>query len=330
MQIRVLTLGGTISSERSDGGTGSVPRRTGGELVAGLPVPEGVVIAAEAFRLVPSPALTSTDRRELAAKIIHLADSGHADAVVVSQGTDSLEETAFALDLYGAADRIPVVVTGAMRDASSVSQDGPLNLADAIAVAASGETADCGVVVVFDGLVHAARWVAKRSTFRSVGFGSDPLGPIGVVTEGRPRVWLRPVAAPRLRLSDASSETRATRVAVIAASPGEPLDFVSGVVGNGYGGLVVLGLGAGHVAEVALPGIRALASTMPVVVSTRVASGPGLRESYGYAGAEVSLREAGCVIAGALSGPRAAVLLEAALAEGADAARIRHIFAQFD
>lgn len=119
------------------------------------------------------------------------------------------------------------------------------------------------------------------------------------------------------------------RVAVVAASPGDSLDFLDGVRANGYSALVVLGLGAGHVAEAALPVIARVASTIPVVIATRVASGPVLTETYGYAGAEVSLRRAGCILAGALSGAHAAVLVEALQAEGADSRRIAAVFAQF-
>lgn len=323
----MVTLGGTISSVRSEGSEGSVPALSGADLLAGVPLPPGAEVSTEAFRLVPSTVLTREDRRELAVRIRELAASGQVDAVVVSQGTDTIEETAFALDLFDAAEAIPVVVTGAMRDTSSPSPDGTLNLSDAIATAASGASRGAGVVVVFDGLIHSARWVAKDTTYRSVGFASHPLGPIGVVTEGRPRIWLRPVETPRFRVEDVQVD--AAPVALVVAAPGDPLTYLDEVATRA-GGVVILGMGGGHVAASAMPTVTRLAERVPVVIASRVGSGPVLNETYGYVGSEVSLVAAGCVMAGALSAEHAAVLLDALLATGAGTDRVRETFAAFD
>lgn len=328
-RIRLVTVGGTISSVRQDGVAGSVPSRSGAELLDGVPIPEGAVVDAETFRLVPSTVLTASDRRAIATRILEIADEGSADAIVVSQGTDTIEETAFALELYRAAADLPVVVTGAMRDASSPSPDGQLNLADALAAAASGATAGAGVCVVFDGAIHAARWVGKATTFRSAGFSSEPLGPVGLVTEGRARLWLRPIASPGFRIPQENRE-RAESIALIIAAPGDPLRYLDSLSVAETAAAVIVGMGGGHVAEAAMPAVSRLAARIPVVVASRVGSGPVLTGTYGYVGSEVSLRAAGCVMAGALSAEHAAVLLEVLIASGAGRTQIADVFAEFD
>lgn len=309
-RIALLTLGGTISSDTAVGRAGVVPTHGATDLADTFD-PGAVVVEPHDVLRVASGALSTADLLGVATRIATLVDDG-ADGVVVSQGTDSLEETAYLLDLVGAAGRVPVVVTGAMRDASAAGADGPANLAAAVIAASSPLAAGAGVLVAFADHVHAARWVTKTSTFAVDAFSSAPLGPVGWVAEGRLHLPLRPVVRPGLAIP-----TRPVPpVVAVLAGPGDDLAVLDALP-HQTAGVVVGGLGAGHVAGAAMDRIRATAARIPVVVGSRVGV-PVARATYGYEGSEVDLAAAGCLSAGTLSPSKARVLLAVLRASGLD------------
>src|SRR3954469_5393073 len=192
-RVSVFSLGGTIASTNAAGASsgGVVPQLGAGDLVRAVPqLKETAELETVAFRQVPSGDLTLGDLRALAAEISARFDGG-ADGVVVTQGTDTIEETSFALDLLVRGPR-PVVVTGAMRNPTLAGPDGPANLLAAVQVAASPAAAGLGTVVVLNEEIHAARFVRKTHTSSPATFGSPTVGPVGWVVEGRPRIALRP------------------------------------------------------------------------------------------------------------------------------------------
>ncbi|MBI9113545.1 asparaginase [Sanguibacter suaedae] len=321
-RISLITLGGTISSENAPTSEGVVPVR-GAEMFRREVqdrVPDVELVPHE-LRLLPSPSLSLDDVLAVHRHVTGLPDD--VDGVVVSQGTDTIEETAFALDLLGTAARVPVVVTGAMRSRDVPGEDGPANLVSAIRVAAAPDASGAGVLVQFADLVHSARWVTKRSTFRVDAFSSDPLGPVGLVVEGAARLELR----PRPRAALAAPPTAGARVAIVGAGGGDDLAVLPALADAGYDGVVLAGAGGGHVAATAVEHVERAVARMPVVLASRIGSGPVLEHTYGYAGGEIDLAARGVLPGGSLSAVKARVLLTLLLSSGLRGPDLREAWA---
>lgn len=345
--IRVISLGGTISSTHSAQDDGSTPTFGAAELLAGVTVPSNIAVTAQSLRLKPSPSLNFSDLWEVNSIIAKIAATGEADGVVITQGTDTIEETAFWLQLMDAAAVIPVVVTGAMRDADAASADGAANIRNALLVAVTAESAGRGVLVSFDDEIHSGLHVQKTSTFQTSAFSSAPAGAVGVIAEDTVRYFqIAPGALASLSKVSEASATEATanaaagvvhneqgehapRVAVLMAHPDEDFAIASQLESAGYQGLVIAGMGAGHVSEHAMANLAAVASTLPVVISSRVPFGPTFTSTYGYAGSEIDLQSIGCIAAGWLSPVKSRVLLAALIAGNADQGSIAAAFALF-
>src|SRR3954454_14893857 len=193
-------MGGTISSVDS-GGKGVEPTLTGEALVSDVPeIADVAEVSAVSFRQAASGEIRVEDLVELAAEISGRIDGGAAGALI-TQGTDTIEETAFVLDLL--VDReAPIVVTGAMRNPTLPGADGPANLLASIQVAASEVARGLGAMVVLNDEIHAARFVRKTHTSNPATFRSDPVGPVGWISENVPRVVLRPAGRHKILLSE--------------------------------------------------------------------------------------------------------------------------------
>ncbi len=312
-RILVLSLGGTITMTPG-AGPGLVPSLDAAALVAAVPgLAQVAAIEAESPARVASPSLDPALLAAVARRIA--AFDGHGAVVV--QGTDTIEESAFLLDLLH-ADARPVVVTGAMRGAAAPGADGPANLLAAVTVAASAEARGLGALAVLNDEIHAARFVRKGHTALPSAFASPLAGPLGVVAEGRARLHARIARAPVLPAPDGPLPP----VALLGWGLGEEGRLLPALPGLGYRGAVIEGMGAGHVPEGAVAAIGALARRMPVVLASRCWAGPVFTGTYGYAGAEMDLIARGLVPAGILPANKARLLLALALAAGvaADAA----------
>jgi L-asparaginase len=239
----------------------------------------------------------------------------------VTQGTDTIEETSFALDVLVRHPR-PVVVTGAMRNPTLPGADGPANLLAAVQVAASACAVDLGCVVVMNDEIHAARFVRKTHTSSSSTFVSTTAGPVGWVTEGRVRAPLQPSTLPPI----AAVTEPVPPVALLAVTLGDDSRVVDQLETLGYSGLVLEALGGGHVPAKMVPSLERLANRMPVVLASRAGGGEVLRETYGFPGSERDLIARGLVPSGALDGRKARILLSLLLAGGADRATVTSAF----
>lgn len=320
-KVRVFSLGETISSTGSED-RGVKPTLTGEALVSDVPrISEVAEVSAVSFRQAASGELTVRDLAELAAEIERSVDGG-ASGAVVTQGTDTIEETAFALDLLVDRDA-PVVVTGAMRNPTLPGADGPANLLAGIQVASSEAARGLGTMVVLNDEIHAARFVRKTHTQSPATFRSDPLGPIGWISEGTPRILLRPEAQRSIHLSE---DTQDYPVALLTTALGDDGRLLSAVEDLGYAGLVVEAMGGGHVPSVMVDALQDLAGKMPVVLASRTGSGEVLRETYGFPGSEIDLLERGLIGAGYLDGLKARILLTLLLASGSSRTEIRDDF----
>lgn len=302
-RIAVLGLGGTIASSATSGG--AVPRRTADELVAAVPgLGDVAQLECETFRTLPSSDLTLEDIVALAEKMRLLYADGVV-GLVVTHGTDTMEETAFALDLLVPAE-IPVVLTGAMRHPDMVSSDGPGNLLAAVQVAASGLTAGAGAVVVMNDVVHAARYVRKVNTTSLAAFESQVTGPIGWVHEGQPRIRLYP---SRHDVIEVAGTSTMPLVPIYTMAMGDDGSALRALLTLNIAGLVIEGTGGGHVRGEWASMLGELAGRVPVVIASRTGGGEVLRRTYGTPGGDRDLAERGLLGAGYLDGLKARVLL---------------------
>ncbi len=304
-RVHLLATGGTIASRRTDDGL-SATTPAAELLAAAGPLP-GVEVTVSDVTTVPSFALTGADVRGLVREVRHCL-AGDVDGVVVTHGTDTMEESAFLADLVHEDPR-PVVLTGAQRPFDSPAPDGPANLADALRVAADPAARELGVLLAFDGLVFAARGVRKLDTLRSAAFGAPGRGPVLRVAGGTVVPLARPPRLPALPL-DLDAEL--PRVDVVACHQSADDALLRAAVAAGAAGVVLEALGAGNVPPpVAATAAELVAGGLPVLVCSRVPAGP---VAPLYAGGGASLARDGALLGGDLSPWQGRLLLAAALA----------------
>ena len=311
-RVSLLALGGTVAMQASE--RGAVPELSAEQVVESVPALADVAeLRCADVRQLPGAHVSLDDVIALAERIEEEFSDG-VRGVVVTQGTDTIEEVAFALDLLVESPG-PVVVTGAMRPPQLPGADGPANVLAAVQAAASPLLQDIGCVVVMADEIHAARFVLKQHTASPAAFASPLTGRIGWIAEGRPRVALRPPRTPRLQLPDG---VRPARVALVAAAIGDDGGLVRAAARDGYDALVVETLGGGHLPTSMLDAIDGALQSMPVVMASRTQIGEVLRSTYGFPGSERDLLDRGLLSAGWLNSRKARILLSLLLAAGRD------------
>lgn len=319
MSVALFTLGGTIAMA---GGH----RLTGADLTAAVPglaaLPPVLVQDIEA---VPSANLALTkmlDVVDAASKA--LADG--ATGIVVTQGTDTLEETAFLVDQVWPHPN-PFVLTGAMRNPTLAGPDGPANLLAAARVACSPAARDLGAVVVFNDQVHAARWVRKTHSTSTATFASPNAGPIGQVVEDQVRILTRPARQDGVPGRAEPADLEAAKVALYTVTLDDDGLLLQGLADT-HQGLVVAAYGVGHVPAALAPVLGELAARIPVVLTSRTGGGSVLRDTYHSVGSESDLLARGLIDGGFLDPYKARVLLRLLLATGEGPEEITAAFAQ--
>lgn len=323
-RVLLLGTGGTIAMAPGASGT-IAPVLQMDDMARAVPaLAQIAALETIAFSNQPGASLTMRDLVRLSEAIADGFMRGCHGAVVV-QGTDTIEETAFCLELLAQTTQ-PIVVTGAMRGARSPGADGPANLLAAVTVAASPAAAGLGVLVVLGDQVHAARHVQKTHTTLPAAFGSPGAGPLGEVQEGCFRAWHRITPLPSLPAP--SPQRDDTAVALLRIALDDDARMLRALPQLGYGGVVIEAMGAGHVPAWLAPVIGELAGQMPVVLSTRVAAGPVLRSTYGFAGSETDLLARGAIHGGRLGGLKARLLLRLLVCAGWQGEALRSEFAR--
>jgi len=324
--IALLSLGGTIASTWSPDVAGAVPGLGALDLAATATQRlDGVTVTSRDLRLVASSALTFDDVIEVAGAVRAEFAAGAA-GVVITQGTDTIEEMSFALDLL-IDDERPVVVTGAMRTPAEAGPDGPANVRAALCVAASPSARGLGCVVVMNDQIHAARFVRKSHTTNPSAFASPTCGPIGWVADDRVRVVLRP---DPLTARPGPDVGPVPPVAILSMGLGDDARLLDAVTATGYAGVVIEAFGAGHVPGTTMPRLARVAADIPSVLASRTGSGAVLDDTYGFAGSESELLAAGLISAGYLDARKARILLALLLASGAARAEIVRAFVSLD
>lgn len=321
-RVRVVATGGTIASRHDAAAGGAVPTLTGRDLVAAVPgVERFAELDVEQYANVPSQYLTPQQVVDLGRHCQQLMAEGHADGVVVTMGTNTLAEYAYLMALT-AQPQGPLVVTGAMRNPSLLSPDGPRNLYDSVATAASQEARGRGVLVCTNGEIHEPRDVIKTHTLSVATFQSWELGPVGAVRNNRVIFYRTPTIKEHIPAQRVDA-----RVEVIMALEGDDGGLLRAAVDIGARGIVLEAMGGGHVPATMMPAIQyALAHGIPVVMVGRGFGGSLLEGGYGFEGGDVHLQRVGVIFGGSLSGPKARLKLMAVLGVTQDPDQVRSYF----
>ncbi|MGC2939487.1 MULTISPECIES: asparaginase [unclassified Brevibacterium] len=321
--LLLAALGGTIAST-ADASGGVAPALSGAEIAA----------AAGLDRVWPNLQADFTQVAQVSSAnvtlgmlfdVVALARTSAADGIVLTQGTDTLEESAFGLWLLNDSGT-HIAVTGAMRNPTLPGADGPANVRSAALTALSVKVSDLPATFVFNDEVHDPRFVTKSHTTSTAAFSSGPvLGAIGWLSEDDLHLPHAP-QTPTSPFAGLPRPDQLAKVALAEVGMGEPAETLDLIAGSGFDGAVLSGVGGGHVPEDLLPAVTRLADAMPVVLASRTGSGVSLHRTYGYPGGEIGLLKAGLIPAGILDARKARIVLTLALSFGLTPAEV---FARF-
>lgn len=303
--VVVLSTGGTIASTHDKTGA-VVPTVTGSKLVeplSGTFDKDKLTLEVKDIAKLDSSAMTLDDTDTIIEAVNKELQRDDVDGVVVTHGTDSMEETAIAVDTFQDSDK-PVALTGAMRPFDDPDPDGPDNLALAVKTVTDPANKGRGTFIAFADRVIPARGAFKSDTAKADGFANN---------NGKKQPQ-RPKALKHQPLGN-------TRVDIIAAYPGAPADLIQRSLDSGAEGIVIEGMGAGNIGDELAQAAKAAAKKVPVVLTTRVDHGP-VEGIYGGAGGGATLADAGVISSGTLRAPQARMLLAAAISTDTDPAEL--------
>ena len=309
--IHILFTGGTISMQRDAAAGGNVPTHGGDALVLLAPGIEGIApFRIEDWARMPACHFDHDRLWALRERVRQVAESGEAGGIVITHGTDILEETAYLLDRT-LDRRVPVAITGAMRTSSDDGWDGPRNLRDAVAVAASPSSAGRGAMVVFAGQVFAGRAAAKSHATDIEAFSAPHAGPIGRVADGAVAYAATPEPLPAPVRPD-SLRARVAHVPMVVGDDGALLDLVR----PAHDGVVIEAFGSGNVPPGAVAAIgRWLDEGKPVVLASRCWWGR-VTPAYAFDGGGARTTAMGAIPAGPRTPSQARMELAIALSAG--------------
>lgn len=319
-KVVVLTTGGTIAMNE-DLQSGVVEPTAKNQLTAYLPSLSKYadVVMEEIFNL-PSPHISWEHLQLLHAKIQLLLADQEVQGVVVTHGTDTLEETAFYLDLQLPPGK-PVIVTGAMRSSNEIGADGPLNLLNSVRTAVSPEAHGKGVLVVFNEEIHGARFVTKTHTSNVATFQSPQVGPIGTLDKKSVKFHHIPFNHEYY-----PADSINLPVGLLKMAMGMDSGLINYLLDSGVRGIVIEALGQGNVPPGVVPGIAAaIQKQVPVVLVSRCFNGI-VQDVYGYEGGGKQLRELGAIFSNGLNGQKARIKLMILLSHSSDLQFIQSAF----
>jgi L-asparaginase len=320
-RVVLLTTGGTISTRDVDG-SGAKPTLRGPDLLRDIPGLDAVAeVGVEELTFIPGAFMTLQTMRQMSERARQILARPEVAGLVITHGTDTLEESAYLLYLTVDSDK-PLVVTGAMRNASQIGFDGYRNLYDAVRVASAEAARGLGTLVVLNEEIHSARWVTKTNGQKEDTYQSPATGPVGVVYGDGPHIFTRPM--PRTLLPP-HLELKVDLVRLCVDCDDK---FIRCATDAGSRGLVLEVFGGGRVNPPLLPAIdRTLAAGVTVVATTRCATG-NMWDMYGYEGAFRDLERRGLLFAHDLPGHKARLKLMLALGNGLPRERMGAYFAE--
>ncbi len=319
-KVAIIFTGGTISMKVDPRIHAAIPALSAQEII-------GMVTNIEKFSEievinyanVPSPHITPKIMLDLSRLVRETVERDDITGVIVTHGTDTLEETAYLLDLIIKTPK-PIVVVGAMRNSSELGYDGSSNLSAALCTAISPKARNKGVLVVMNNEVNAAGEVTKTNTLSLDTFKSPEFGPLGIVDNDEV-IFYRNIISHQYIETDRLEE----KVALVKAVPGMESDILDFYIGSGYKGIVVEALGRGNLPPQMVPGIkRAIEANIPVVMVSRCPTGRVL-DTYGYEGGGNHLRQLGVIFGGNLPGQKIRIKLMLALTVSSNMEEIKRI-----
>ncbi len=312
--VAIGALGGTIAMVAGTSG-GVEPELSADQLAKSVPgISELSTIQAKTLAKLPSGSLSFRVLFDALDWANNQIDEG-AKAVILTQGTDTLEESAFLLSLYWQKPQ-PLIITGAMRAPMAAGADGPANLLSSLLVAIDEQSIGRGVMVVMNDEIHSPYFVRKSHSLKVETFKSGLIGPLGAVVEAKP-VFFRSMDRRPKPLS--RPKTLDKKVALVEACLSSGSDHLELLFSSGiYQGVVIAGFGSGHVNFEEADIIKNYAHKLPVIVATRAYSGPTSEKTYGYKGSEIDLTRSGVLMGGWLSPLKTRLLLWALLSAGHD------------
>nr|WP_281285356.1 asparaginase [Psychrobacillus soli] len=305
--ILLIHTGGTISMQVQENSGAVVPTENNPLTLEAEKLKQYAnILEIEAFNL-PSPHITPKEMFKLKQIIEQYMQEQNIDGVVITHGTDTLEETAYFLDLT-INTSIPVVITGAMRSSNEIGSDGLYNLVSAIKVACSEEAKDKGVLVVLNDEIHTAENVTKTHASNVSTFQSPQYGPIGFISKNIVHFHHTPLHRTVLPIQGISK-----RVALFKVYAGMEPDLLAASIQLGYEGIVLEGFGQGNVPPILIPIIdEILEKEIPIVIVSRCFNGIA-QDVYGYLGGGKGLKDQGVMFANGLNGQKARLALLIAL-----------------
>lgn len=320
-KVAIIFTGGTISMKIDPRIHAAIPALSSEEIVAMVTnIEKFAEIEIINFANLPSPHITPEMMMELAKLVKETLKRDDITGVVVSHGTDTLEETAFLLDLTIKSEK-PIVVVGAMRNSSELGYDGSSNLAAAICTAISKNARNKGVLVVMNNEVNAASEVTKTNTLTLDTFKSPEFGPLGIVDNDEV-IFYRDIISRK----HIETESIETKVGLIKCCPGMESDVLDFYIDNDYKGIVIEALGRGNIPPAMVEGVKkAIDRGIPIVVVSRCPTGRVL-DTYGYEGGGKHLRSLGVIFGNNLPGQKARIKLMLALSITQDFHTIRELF----
>lgn len=318
-KILLISTGGTISMKVDKTGLAS-PKAGAKELTNDIRISEDIRVIDLEFKKIPSAHFTIKDIMEL--KEIIEKEQYNYDGIVITHGTDTMEETAYFLDLILKL-RVPIIITGSQRNLSAISSDTQINIVDSILVASDERAAEMGVLIVFGSEVHLAREVTKAHRTKLDTFKSMEFGPIATVDNSRV-IWFRkPIILDYYKIGDINKVV----VDIITCYLGADSRNIRNSIQDNVNGIVLQALGAGHVPEAVLNGVNeAIKYSIPVVLSSRPYMGRFLTDTYGFVGAEKYLRSIGVIFGGDLSSQKVRLKLMILLSNGLNHHQIKEEF----
>ncbi len=320
-KVAVIFTGGTISMKVDPRLNAAIPALSSEEIMAMVTnIEKFTDIETINYGDYPGPHITPKMMLELSKLVKKTVERDDITGLVVTHGTDTLEETAYLLDLTIKSEK-PIVVVGAMRNSSELGYDGPSNLSAAICTAISKEAKNKGVLVVMNNEVNAASHVTKTNTLSLDTFKSPEFGPLGIVDNDKVIFYRDIVSHHHIETDDIEC-----KVSLIKSAAGMGSDLIDYCIDNGYKGIVIEAMGRGNLPPEMYEGIkRSLNRNIPVVIVSRCPTGRVL-DTYGYTGGGKNLRDAGAIFGDNLPGQKARIKLMLILSITDDINIIREIF----
>ena len=320
-KVAIIFTGGTISMKIDPRIHAAIPALSSEEIMAMVTnIEKFADIEIINFANVPSPHITPEMMMDLSILVNKTVARDDITGVVVTHGTDTLEETAYLLDLTINKEK-PIIVVGAMRNSSELGYDGSSNLSAAICTAISKNARNKGVLVVMNNELNAASEVTKTNTLSLGTFKSPEFGPLGIVDNDEV-IFYRDI----IRTQCIDTKKIENKVALIKCGPGMESDIINFYVDNGYKGIIIEALGRGNIPPKMVKGIkRSINNGIPVVMVSRCPTGRVL-DTYGYEGGGKHLRNLGVIFGKNLPGQKARIKLMLILGLTNDIKIIKDIF----